>query len=117
MSSEYIIRRRIERTGNTVSIRDGDWCSVPFKALISPLWRKKSSAFENSYTELGGNLNEYYLYIGSANHSITELSEEALLHFGDEVFEFKHRDCVKVNDTVLYYTGILRRLKGVRDEA
>ncbi|MGN0535667.1 MAG: hypothetical protein ACI4IR_06690 [Eubacterium sp.] len=113
MNSEYIIRRQIERAGNTVSLRDGDWRSVPFKALISPLWRKKSSAFENSFTELGENLHEYYLYIGSASHAVTELSDDALLYSNGQVYEFKHRDCVRVNDTVLYYTGILRRLKGV----
>lgn len=112
MNKESIIRQQIERTGRTVILIDGEWQSVPFKALVSPLWRKKSSKFENKLTELGGNLSEYYLYIGSANHRITDLSNNALVKIGDNYYEFKHRDEVVVDDSVLYYNGILRKLKG-----
>lgn len=112
MNKEYVIRHQIEKYGCSVELIDGDWISVPFKALISPLWRKKTSNFEAGFTELGTNLSEYYMYIGSANHNITDLSESAVLRFSDEVFEFKHRDRVTVNDEVLYYMGILRKLKG-----
>lgn len=112
MNSENIIRHQIERLGATVVVKDGEWKSVPYKALVSPLWRKKSSNFENKYTELGGVLNEYYLYIGASNHNITSLSDDAVLTLNDEKYEFKHRDSVKVSDKTIYYTGILRKLKG-----
>jgi hypothetical protein len=116
MNREYIVRHQIERLGCNVELVDGEWTSVPFKALISPLWRKKSSNFEEKYTQLGGNLDEYYLYIGSSNHIITDLSDDALLVWDDEKYEFKHKDVVKVDDEVLYYNGILRKLKGDNDE-
>lgn len=111
MNKQHIIRKEIERLGSTVIINDGEWSSVPFKAIIYPLWRKKSSNFEKKLTELGGNLMEYYHYIGSANHSITDLSEDALLVYDGEKYEFKHSDKSVVDDQVLYYTGILRKLK------
>lgn len=112
MNAQYIIRHRIERLGRSVMLKDGEWNSVVFKALISPLWRKKSSNFENAYTELGSSLSEYYLYIGSANHNITDLSDDAVLMLDGEIYEFKHRDKTVVGDKLLYYTGVLRKLRG-----
>lgn len=79
---------------------------------MSPLWRKKSSNFEARVTELGSNLHEYYLYVGSAEHNICDLSDEAILKSGSDLYEFKHRDVMIINDEVIYYNGILRKLKG-----
>lgn len=115
MNKEYIIRHRIEKLGRSVVLSDGEWNSVPFKALISPLWRKKSSNFESIHTELGSCFSEYYLYIGSSNHNITDLSDDALLMFDGNTYEFKHRDKVIVDDKLLYYTGILRKLTEVKN--
>ncbi len=112
MNTRHILQKEIENLGATVIITDGEWSSVPFKAILRPLWRKKSSNFEKKLTELGGSLMEYYQYIGSANHFITDLTEDALLIFDGESYEFKHRDKVIANNQVLFYTGILRKLKG-----
>ncbi len=116
MDKEHIIRKEIEKLGSTVMITDGGRTSVSFKAILYPLWRKKSSNFEKRLTELGGSLMEYYHYIGSANHPITDLSEDALLLYDGERYEFKHRDKAVVDNKVLYYTGILRKLKGDDDD-
>ncbi|MCM1114360.1 MAG: hypothetical protein NC397_02565 [Clostridium sp.] len=113
MNTEYIIRHNIEKLGSMVEIKDEDWKSMPFKALITPLWRKKSSNFEAQYTELGESKSEYFLYIGPANHNITALSDRAMLLCGERIYEFKHSDRREIHDEVLYYTGILRLLKGV----
>lgn len=112
MNAQHIIQKEIEALGSTVVLTDGEWSSVPFKAILSPLWRKKSSNFEKRLTEIGNSFMEYYQYIGSANHSITDLSDDALLIFDGEKYEFKHRDKVNADDKVLFYTGILRKLKG-----
>ena len=116
MNAQHIIQKEIEKLGLTVILTDGEWTSVPFKAMISPLWKKKSSDFEKKLTELGGSLKEYYQYIGSANHSITDLSEDALVISDGERYEFKHRDKIISDNTVLYYTGILRKLNGDDDD-
>lgn len=112
MNAQHIIQKEIEKIGSTVILTDGEWSSVPFKAILRPMWRKKSSNFEKRLTELGGSLMEYYQYIGAASHCITDLTEDALLIFNDEKYEFKHRDKVISDNKVLYYTGILRKLKG-----
>ncbi len=112
MNAQHIIQKEIEKLGLTVIITDGEWSSVPFKAILRPLWKKKSSNFEKRLTELGGSLMEYYQYIGAANHSITDLSEDALIISDGEKYEFKHRDKIIADDKVLYYTGIIRKLKG-----
>ncbi len=76
MNAQHIIQKEIEKIGSTVILTDGEWSSVPFKAILRPMWRKKSSNFEKRLTELGGSLMEYYQYIGAANHSITDLTED-----------------------------------------
>lgn len=111
MQAEYIIKRQIEKVGCTVELRDGDWSSVTFKAVVSPLWRRKSSNFEQVLTQLGGSRSEYFLYIGSFDHNIQTLSDSAVLIFDDAQYEFKHRSIVKSGDRLLYFTGILRRLE------
>lgn len=112
MNKQNIISRRIEKLGNSVQLIDGEWKSVLFKAVVSPLWRKKSTSFENSYTEIGSGASQYYHYIDGANHDITVLSDNAILKCGESCFEFKHCDKVAVDDEVLYFNGILRKLEG-----
>lgn len=112
MDTQGIIKRQIEKIGSTVELRDGAWSSVPYRAVISPLWRKKSSEFEEKLTELGADISEYYLYIGGADHNITALSDEAVLICGGKAYEFKHGDSRASADRTLYYIGILRKLRG-----
>lgn len=108
-----VIRKQLEKSGRTVYIKDGEWTSVPFKACVSHLWRKKTSSFEPDYTELGKSYYEYYLYIGPYSHDITVLSENAVLELGSERFEFRCADAVSFGEEIVYYTGILKRLRGV----
>lgn len=112
MNKANIIKRQLDLTGRCVYLKDGEWTSMPIRAEISHLWRKKSSAFEPEYTELGVSNAEYYLYIGPYNHDITSLSKEAVLIADDEQYEFKCADAVTFGSEVIYYTGILRRLAG-----
>lgn len=107
-----IIKNQINKVGRTVCLKDGEWTSVPFKACISHLWRKKSSAFEPDYAQVGKSVYEYYLYIGPCSHNITALSDEAVLELNHEQYEFKCADAVNFGDEVLYYTGILKKLRG-----
>lgn len=116
MNAEHIIKKQIDKIGSAVTLRDGDWVSVPYKAILSPLWRRKSTNFENSVTQLGITKSEYYLYIGSSDHNITALSQDAMLEMGDEEFEFKHRDVVKAFDKIVYFTGIVRKIRREADD-
>lgn len=111
MNKPYIIKKQLEKIGNQIYLTDGDWKSMPFKAYIYPLWRRKSSAFEPVYTEIGAESREYYLYIGPCNHDIMVLSEAGRIVYDDVSFSFTRRDAVKVNDEIIYFTGILKRIK------
>ncbi|MGN1202223.1 MAG: hypothetical protein ACI4RF_02935 [Eubacterium sp.] len=112
MTKAYIIKKQLDRAGRNVCLKDGEWVSTPFNACISHLWRKKSSAFEPGYTELGKSFYEYYLYIGPYNHDITVLSENGIVEMDGSQFEFKCADAVTFGGQVVYYTGILKRLRG-----
>ena len=67
MDKALIIKRQLKIIGNTVYLHDGEWSSMPFRAVVQHLWRKKSSNFESTLTELGSVNAEYYLYIGPSN--------------------------------------------------
>ena len=107
-----IIKSQLDKAGRTVYLKDGEWRSVPFKACVSHLWRKKTSAFEPEYAQLGRSFSEYYLYIGPYGHDITSLSGDAVLELDGENYAFKHADAVFFGGEVIYYTGILKRIKG-----
>ncbi len=112
MKKANIIKNQLDKSAGKVYLSDNEWNSMPFNAFVTHLWRRKSSAFEPEYTELGAVSPEYYLYIGPYNHDITALSDDLLLHMDGSCFEFKRRDAVKFCDETIYYTGILQKLKG-----
>lgn len=111
MQEANIIKNQLCIVGNTVYLQQGDWTSMPFKAVINHLWRKKSSAFLPSPSEIGQVDSCFYLYIGPSNHDITALGEEAVLISGNTKYRFRRRDCVSKSDEVLYYTGVLEKLE------
>ncbi len=110
-----IISDRLDKTGNTVYLRDESWISTPFKACIFRLWNRQRSAFEHDFTEIGQVTDDYYLYLGPAEHNITALSENAVVLADDGKYEFKRRNEFKSGDDVLYYTGILKKIQGEYD--
>lgn len=112
MKDEILIKSQLDKIGSQVYLCDGDWTSMAFNACISHLWRKKSTDFEPDFTELGEVSKDYYLYIGPYSHNICDLSDSATLLWDGEVFAFKCRDKVVFGGKVVYYTGILRKLKG-----
>ncbi len=111
MKKPYIVKKQLDKIGNTVYLTDGDWTSAPFCASVQPLWRRKSSAFEPEYTQIGTESREYYLYIGPYDHDITVLSDKSKVLFNDTSFCFTRRDAVKIGGETVYFTGILKKLK------
>lgn len=91
-------------------LQDGNWISVPFYAVIQPRWKNNKSDFELKETEIGMVSADYYTYIGPFNHNILALSENAVLHADGIKYIFRKRDSVKLENKVLYYTGILKRV-------
>lgn len=117
MKTSEIIKKQLEKIGNAVSLSDGGVTTQEFKAYIYPLWRRKSSAFEPAYTEVGPESREYYLYIGPSKFDITALSAYGEVLFNGFHFSFTRRDSVKCGNEIIYYTGILKKIKeGEYDE-
>lgn len=111
MNNAYIIKRELEKVGNETYLTDGEWTSMPFWAYVYPLWRKKSSAFESLLTEIGAKNDEYYLFIGPKDHNILSLSDCGNVLYDDNKFAFVRKDSVKVSGEVIYYTGILKKIR------
>ena len=80
MRSGYIIKNHLDKIGIEATLYDGEWNSMPFKCTVNPLWRKKSSAFDDDVTELGINEARYHLYLGPKTHNIMEISDNGHLH-------------------------------------
>ncbi len=115
MNKAHLIKRQLEKAGSNLVLKDGEWQSVPFCACITHLWRRKTYAFEAKFTEIGRAFHEYYLYIGPYDHNIKVLSDDAVVIIDGEEYEFKYTDEVRYAGEVIYYTGVLRKLKGVDD--
>ncbi len=111
MKSAYIIKNQLDKIGITATLNDGEWSSMPFKCTVNPLWRKKSSAFDDSVTSVGVNEARYHLYLGPKTHNILEISDDGFLQSADGNYKFIRKNAVKINDEVIYYTGILREMK------
>lgn len=111
MKSSHLIARQFEKVGTPVYITEGSWNSTPFNAVLSFLWRKKSSDFEKRQTPIGAVPSEYYYYLGPANHDILSLSDEAVLICAGRKFVFVKKDAVTIGDEVSYYSGVLRLVR------
>ena len=113
MRSAYIIKNQLDKIGVEATLNDGKWKSMPFKCTVSPLWRKKSSAFDDSVTSAGINEARYHLYLGPKTHNILEIGEDGYLKTASGNYKFLRKNAVKINDEVIYYTGSLREIKEV----
>ena len=111
MNISNIIKRQIDKTGSNAVLSDGNWTSMPFKCFLESLWRRKSSMFDDDVSMIGVCEGRYYLYIGPLTHDITSLSDEANLIVDGKKFSFMRRNGVKINNEVIYFTGIAREVK------
>lgn len=109
-NNAYKVKNGLRQVGESVFIKDGNWVSVPFYAVLSPKWRSNKSEFEPKETEIGRVSADYYTYIGPFDHNILSLSDKAYLIADGVKYIFKKRDAVKMGDRVLYYRGILRKV-------
>lgn len=111
MNEANLIKNQLRAVGNTVYLSLDDWTSMPFKAVVNHLWRKKTSAFTAQPTEIGQVNPQYYLYVGPADHDITALGRDVILLCEDGKYKFRRMDAVRKNNEVLYFTGVLERLE------
>lgn len=115
MNNAYKVKNGLQQAGESVFLKDGNWISIPFYAVLSPKWRSNKSDFEPNETEIGRVSADYYTYIGPFDHNIISLSDKAYLIADGVNYIFKKKDSVKLNGKVLFYRGVLRRVWAEND--
>lgn len=106
----YIIKNQLCRVGNSARLADGDTYSMPFYCTLQQTWRKNKSNFKDKYTPIGTVGTDYYLYIGPFDCDITALSADGMLLQNGQKYEFLKKEAVYVQNQVLYYTGVVRKI-------
>ncbi len=107
----------IFKHGRTCRLRlEENHYSEKFKAYIQPIRYKTKLYLEGDFTEIGVNKNDVYLYLGPANHDLTQLSDNARVIDADGC-AYKIDRCEKVllEDTCIYIWAVIRKTTEVNE--
>lgn len=110
------IKNGLKKAGKRVYLKDGDWISTPFFAVIAQKWRSNKSNFEQNFTAAGRVSKDYFTFIGPYDHNILSLSENAVVLFGSEEYIFKKKEEVSAGGEKLFYWGVLRKVWSGEDD-
>lgn len=105
------ITKTLNTYGNTVYIYGADgWKSPIFKAFIQPLRYKNKLYQQGSFTPLGINKNNVYLYIGPADHDLTKLDSTYRIHDkNNKKYTIDRAEKITVKESVIYIWAIVRQ--------
>ncbi|MBQ5677826.1 MAG: hypothetical protein IIV47_03075 [Clostridia bacterium] len=105
------INKMLDLYGNTVHISGADgWKSPFFKAFLQPLRYKNKLYQQGSYTPLGINKNNVYLYIGPSTHDLTKLDKAYRIHDRDnKKYTIDRAEKITVKDSVIYIWAVVRQ--------
>ncbi len=105
------IDKMLNTYGNPVYLSGQDgWKSPLFKAFLQPLRYKNKLYQQGSYTPLGINKNNVYLYIGPACHDLTKLDNAYRIHDKDnKKYTIVRAEKITVNDSVIYIWAVVRQ--------
>ncbi len=97
--------------GNTVYLSGTDgWKSSSFKAFIQPLRYKNKLYQQGSYTPLGINKNNVYLYIGPACHDLTKLDNSYRIHDSEnKKYIIDRAEKITVKNSTIYIWAVIRQ--------
>lgn len=116
MNRALKIKNGLKKAGKQVYLKDGEWVSTPFFAVVAQKWRSNRSNFEFTRTAAGRVSKDYFTFIGPYDHNIISLSEDARVIFGNEEYIFKKKEEVSAGGEKLFYWGILRKVWGNGDD-
>ena len=89
---------------------DGEWHSELYNAVIQPLRYKNKMYLEDKRLELGVSDMSYYLYLGPANHDLSELNtNDYLVRADSRDFFITRAEKVYLGKNVFYIWAVLRR--------
>ena len=116
MNRAIKIKNGLKKAGKQVYLKDGEWVSAPFYAVVAQKWRSNRSNFEQVQTAAGSVSKDYFTFIGPYDHNIISLSDDARVLLGDEEFVFKKKEEVAAGGEKLFYWGVLRKVWLVEDD-
>lgn len=105
------INKILNTYGNSVYISGADgWKSPLFKAFLQPLRYKNKLYQQGSFTPLGINKNNVYLYIGPGTHDLTKLDSTYRLHDSEnKKYIIDRAEKITVSNSVIYIWAVVRR--------
>ena len=105
------INKMLESYGNTVYISGADgWVSPLFKAFIQPLRYKNKLYQQGSFTPLGINKNNVYLYIGPDTHDLTKLDNSYRIRDNEnKKYIIDRAEKITVKNSVVYIWAVIRQ--------
>ncbi len=106
------IDKMLNAYGNSVYLSGQDgWVSPLFKAFLQPLRYKNKMYQQGSYTPLGINKNNVYLYIGPGTHDLTKLDNTYRIHDKDnKKYTIDRAEKIIVNNSVIYIWAVIRQV-------
>ena len=105
------ISKMLNSFGNSVYISGADgWKSPIFKAFLQPLRYKNKLYQQGSYTPIGVNKNNVYLYIGPCTHDLTKLDSTYRLCYDNNLFSIDRAERIDVKDRGFYIWAIIRKV-------
>lgn len=105
-----------EKYGRSVRLTDGaGWFSPQFKAFLQPLRYKNKMYLEGTYTSIGKDQNDLYLYIGPKEHDVTRLPKGARLLDSDaREYILQRTEKVCCGEDPFYFWAILKAVSEVK---
>ena len=105
------INKVLNTYGNSVFISGTDgWKSPTFKAFLQPLRYKNKLYQQGSFTPLGVNKNNVYLYIGPADHDLTKLDSTYRIHDSEnKKYIFDRAEKITVKNNTVYIWAVIRQ--------
>lgn len=103
------LEKTISAVGNTIRIVREDGTELRGRALVQNAWTRQHLRYDRHAAEPGRYSSRYWLYIGPPSLDITVLNDGDTLYCDRETYYFIQQEAVKMNDTVQYYRGILKK--------
>ena len=93
------------------------WTSRDFHCFIQPLRYKNKMYLYGVNTQIGFNAQGNYLYIGPPDCDVTKLSDDVVLHVGENRYRIDRAEKVYCGEKLYYIWAIIRTVVEESEES
>lgn len=105
------LEKCMEKYGREMTVHTSDgWVSNTFHAFIEPLRYKNKMYLDGINTEIGYDKQGHYLYIGPAEHDLSQLDDDSFVQADSDKFIVDRAEKVYKGKDVLYIWAIIREI-------